>query len=55
MLCCLLLYNAAAAIICRYQKLLAECSPVRLLDLKDMQKQVGGEMLKQGRRLWSAV
>lgn len=25
---------------CRYQKLLAECSPVRLLDLKDMQKQV---------------
>jgi hypothetical protein len=27
-------------ILCRYQKLLAECSPVRLLDLKDMQKQV---------------
>eukprot|EP00775_Hariotina_reticulata_P013096 gene13096-13223_t len=24
----------------RYQKLLAECSPIRLLDLKDMQKQV---------------
>ena len=27
---------------CRYQQLLAECSPVRLLDLRDMQKQVGG-------------
>jgi hypothetical protein len=30
----------------RYQKLLAECSPVRLLDLKDMQKQVGASAVE---------
>jgi hypothetical protein len=31
---------AAAACVSRYQQQLAACSPIRLLDLRDMQKQV---------------
>lgn len=41
--------------VCRYQKLLAECSPVRLLDLRDMQKQVREAWMGAAAQLHKAV